>query len=99
MAGKEQNIIFAIAGPAVGDDAAMNTIIIGIPRKAWEHMKDGKTHHLTLEKAGVPIQIVLFGGRDQDSCRNAIEQFNEQQGHATEDRSREDWGIPIDKSD
>ena len=39
-------------------------LILGIPRGAWQYMRHGKTHTFDLTKAGLPIKLVLFGGKD-----------------------------------
>lgn len=58
---KEQRIVFAI-----GDDK--ETVILGIPEAAWEFMKNGMTHTFDLRSLGVPIRLILFGGKDWAAC-------------------------------
>jgi hypothetical protein len=62
MSQHEDQISFAVAPDAQGDGIPL--VIIGIPRDAWDHMKGGKTHHVDLTKAGIPMKFMLFGGKD-----------------------------------
>ena len=59
---KEQQVVFAIAPAGQGDGAPM--LLFGIPEGAWEQMKDGHTHTFDLTKAGLPLKIVIYGGKD-----------------------------------
>jgi hypothetical protein len=38
-------------------------VILGVPEAAWEYMKDGKTHTFDLNAVGVPVSLVMFGGK------------------------------------
>jgi hypothetical protein len=68
-------------------------LILGIPKGAWEHMKDGNTSNIDLTKAGIPIRIVAFGGPSHDAVMNMIQQAMAQQGVTIEDRRREDFSV------
>lgn len=88
-----KRIAFGISGPTVGDATDKTTLIIGIPKPAWEYMKDGKTHHFTLESADIPIQIILFGAKTHDLAISIIKEANRVRGFKTEDRTKEDFSI------
>lgn len=61
----EEKVVFAI-------DDKKEVVILGVPEKAWEYMKDGKTHTFDLRRFGIPFRIVLFGGEDQASIRKML---------------------------
>ncbi len=49
---------------AVGDDH--KTVIIGIPRAAYEFLANGMTQTVDLEPlTGIPIRFVVYGGKDR----------------------------------
>lgn len=58
----EEKCVFGIA-----EDK--QTVIIGVSPGAWEYMKDGMTHTFDLNKLGVPVKLILFGGKDQASIK------------------------------
>ena len=58
----DQQIVFALA--TMKNETDMPALLIGVSEKAWEYMSDGKTHTFDLKFIGLPIQIVLFGGKD-----------------------------------
>lgn len=62
-------VVFAI-GRSDGD--AVPTIILGVSREAWVHMKDGRTHTFDLTKAGVPVKLVMFGAKDNAEAKRLI---------------------------
>lgn len=85
----ETKVIFGLSPPADGK----STVLLGIPRDAWRHMREGKTHHCDLTSAGLPVQLILFGGRDYDDCMKTMEKAIAVAGRAYEDRRRDDFSI------
>ena len=87
-----EKLVFGVAqspehlGPGV-------TLMLGVPAKAWEYMKDGKTHNLDLSSIGLPIQVILFGADDHDAAMRVIEEHNRSLGIATLDERRRDFDI------
>ena len=57
----EEKTVFAIT-----DDK--KTVIIDVPEASWNYMKDGNTHTYDLNFLGVPVKIILFGGKDRAAC-------------------------------
>lgn len=53
---KSGQIVFAVAA---------ETIIVGIPQDAWDHMKTGKTNTFNLRSIGLPFNLVIFGGKSR----------------------------------
>lgn len=68
-------------------------IVIGIPRQAWEYMKDGKTHHFDLSSAGVPVRLMLFGAETHDAAVELIKRGIEEGGSTVVDRRDKDFSI------
>lgn len=70
---RENQVQFAFA-PAP-DDRSAPTIILGIPREAWTYMKDGQTHQFDLTKVGIPLKLILFGGKTQVEITTTLQSF------------------------
>lgn len=68
----EERLIFAICPEGQGD--GVPALMIGVPKGAWQYMRDGKTHTLDLTSAGLPIKLILFGGSDH---ADVMRQVNE----------------------
>jgi len=85
----DDKLVFAITADATG--CAM--LIMGIPEKAWDHMKDGKTNHLDLTKVGFPLKVIAFGGKDRGEIMRTIEAHNKSVGAATLYHPGRDYGI------
>ncbi len=66
----EEKMVFGIS-PGQGD--GVPCVLLGIPAKAWEHMRDGKTHTFDLTKAGLPIKLILYGAADHKAAMKMIE--------------------------
>ena len=88
MTDEEKKIVFAVAKH--GDEPLL---LLGIPAAAWEHMKDGKTHHFDLTKAGLPLKLIVFGGESRAEMQAIIEEHNRRQGLATLYQPGKDFGI------
>lgn len=56
-------------------------------------MKDGKTHTFDLSKAGLPVRVVLFGGKDNQSLLKILKEDLAKQGIRVDDRRGEDFSI------
>jgi hypothetical protein len=95
MAGNiEEKIVFGLS-PSPGGDGVM--LLLGVPKGAWEYMKDGKTHHFDLSSVGVPIKLIMYGAETHDAAIKVIEEHNRSQGIAHLDERRRDFSIK-DKS-
>lgn len=68
---KEHKCIFALG---VSPDGTKPTIILGVPKAAWDYMKDGKTHTFDFTQAGLPIQVIMFGAETQEEILELINQ-------------------------
>lgn len=91
MSKPEEKILFAVS-----TDHADNTpvILLGIPKAGWEYMKNGKTHTFNLAKIGLPVRLVLFGGKDSDSILKVLKEDLAKQGITIDDqRGKIDFGI------
>ena len=92
MAGNiEQKIVFAISPKGTGDGVPL--LIMGVPAGAWDYMKDGKTHHFDLTKAGLPVKLVLFGAESHDAAMKVIADGAAARNEAYLDERRRDFSI------
>lgn len=88
MVKPEEKMVFAVSTD--GDEPLL---LLGIPAASWEYMRDGKTHHFDLTKAGIPLKLLVFGGKDHAEMRALIERHNAKQGMATLYQPGKDFGI------
>lgn len=88
MTAPEEKMVFAVSKR--GDEPLL---LLGIPAAAWEHMKDGKTHHFDLTKAGIPLKLMVFGGSSRSEIQRIIEEHNRRQGISTLYQPGKDFGI------
>jgi hypothetical protein len=72
------------------------TLVIGIPRDAYERMKDGKTLHFKPHRDGP--EVVLFGCADHAAGMRFLEEAAKKQGVELKDERTKDWGIRRDIS-
>lgn len=93
----DEKVMFAVAPRGDGG----TDVLLGVPTSAWEYMKDGKTHTFDLTKLGLPIRIIMCGGRDQRQIRDWIDRHNKSLGiDVTENRMDDDFSIrPIPRED
>lgn len=78
----------------LGQDAAGEAVLLlGVPAAAWEHMKDGKTSHFDLAKAGLPLKVLVFGAATRNDCLKVIELHNSRVGVATFYEPGKNFGI------
>lgn len=85
----EQKVVFA-AGPMPD---APPLLMFGIPEGAWEYMKNGKTHTFDLNNVGLPIQIMMYGGKDHDEVMNVIKEHNKKINQPYLDMRNKDFSI------
>lgn len=74
-------------------DGESPTIVIGIPKAAWEHMHDGKTHHFDLTRIGVAVKLVFFGGPTSDSVMETLTEIVTKAGKVLVDARDQDFSI------
>jgi len=67
----DNRILFAIAKTFEGAPI----VVLGIPEAAWEYMRQGQTHQFDLRKAGVPVQLVVFGAPDHAAAMEMLKPF------------------------
>lgn len=72
-------------------------IVVGIPTAAWEYMRDGKTHHFDLTRAGVPVKLMLFGATTHDAAMATLREVVDMQGLKFVDARNEDFSIKFPK--
>lgn len=87
----EQKIVFAISPQGQGDGVPL--LLVGVPRDAWIHMKDGKTHHFDLSSVGIPIKMMLFGAKNHDEAMAVMNQAIAASGSAYLGERRTDFSI------
>lgn len=63
MRPEDQRVTVAIGEPLDGVQQ-VPTVILGMPQGAWDFMADGLTHTFDLTKVGVPVQVIIFRGKD-----------------------------------
>lgn len=91
MSGIEEKIVFAVSPTGQGDGAPV--VILGIPKGAWEYMKDGKTHNFDLTKAGIPVKLMLFGAESHDAAMKVMNEAFAASGNAYLDARNRDFSI------
>lgn len=84
-----KKMVFAIAQTSDG----VPMIILGIPRAAWLHMKDGKTHEFDFTKAGQPFRMMLFGGRDRKTLVETMQKAATAAGNPLADAMSSDFSF------
>ncbi len=87
----EKKPLFALSQP---DAAGVSTVIIGLPKGAWKHIRYGRTVHADLSSAGLPVRFVVFGGESHASVKKLMEKLVFQSGaKGILDKPREDFSI------
>jgi hypothetical protein len=86
----EEKMVF---GVSPGDGDGIPLVLLDIPKGAWEHMKDGKTHTFDLTKIGMPIKIMLYGADDHAAAMKMIEVHLAERGVPYIDARRDDFSI------
>lgn len=88
MSRSEDKIVFAVSQTPEGP-----LVVVGVPAGAWEFMKDGRTHHFDLGQVGLPLKLMMFGGKDHETCMKTFEQAAKEAGAAILDSRNKDFGI------
>lgn len=87
----EEKMVFAVSYEGQGDGVPV--VVLGIPRAAWRYMRDGKTHNFDLTKAGVPVKLMIFGGKDHADVMKTLDDAAKLSGSAYEDARQKDFDI------
>jgi len=66
---REDQILFALLPTKDGQPPI---IMFGIPKGAWEYMKDGKTHTVDLQKSGIPLRFMCFGAENHSAAMKVL---------------------------
>lgn len=72
MANEPHRVLIAVGAAADG----IPTLIIGLPEAGWEYCQKGKTHTVDMVPAGIPVRVVLFGGKDHDEINQWLQAHN-----------------------
>lgn len=91
MSAIDEKIVFAVSPAGQGDGAPV--VVLGVPKDAWEYMRDGKTHTFDLTKAGIPIKLVLFGAESHDAAMKMLNAGFAAEGRAYIDARNKDFSI------
>lgn len=74
-------------------------LLVGIPRGAWDYMRDGNTHTLDLTRLGIPVRLMLFGAETHADALKTFEEAARANGVALLDqRHSEDFSWNPDKN-
>ena len=87
MSSDEQKCVFGIGLCPDG----VPLIVMGIPRAAWVHMKDGRSHEFDFAKAGHNFRLLLFGGKDHAECFDTITKATAAAGQDLKDEREKDF--------
>ncbi|TIL29992.1 hypothetical protein [Mesorhizobium sp.] len=87
----DEKLVFAVSPAGQGDGVPI--LLVGVPNGAWEYMKDGKTHHFDLTKAGVPVKLLLFGAESHAAAMKVIDDAMKASGTAYLDERLTDFAI------
>lgn len=83
----EEKVVFGVS------PGSEPMILLGVPKGAWDYMKDGKTHTFDLTKIGLPIKIVMYGAKDHAAAMKMIEGHLKDKGQPYLDERRRDFSI------
>jgi hypothetical protein len=87
----EEKIVFAVSPSGQGDGVPV--MLLGIPKGAWQYMRNGKTHTFDLTSAGIPVKLVLFGGRDHAEVMRTVDEAMKISNTPYLDKRRDDFAI------
>lgn len=90
MADINQRPVFALSPP---DQRGVRTLVTGIPIACWRWIRDGKTVHFDLNRIGLPLQFMFFGGATHGSIRETLEGYSKEQGRAVLHDRATDYAI------
>lgn len=88
---REDRIIFMIGAAEKPGDPP--TLVLGIPKGAWEYIKDGHTNTFDLRKGGVDLKLLVFGCESHDAGVEVLKEYAELDGIPMIDRRGEDFSI------
>lgn len=85
---RENQILFALMNADEGP-----ILTLGIPKAAWNYMRNGKTHTFDLRNIGFPVRLMLFGAETHDAALKEIERAAAEKGVPLLDERRKDFSI------
>ncbi len=88
---RNRQVVFGIAKEGQGDGVPV--VLLGIPKGAWEWMKDGRTHTFDLTKVGMPIKIIMYGAKNHAQALSMLQQGSNAAGSPVENRLDDDFSI------
>lgn len=91
----DEKIIFATSRGERGEPI----IMIGIPKKAYEYMADGKTHNFNLKPIGLDLSVLLFGCEDHDQGMEMLTGAIKAKGEKIIDMRNQKFDIPENPED
>lgn len=68
-------------------------LLLAVSEAGWDYIKDGKTHHFDLTKAGANIRIVMFGCADRAAAMEMLQGRLKNMGRDIVDGRDQDFGI------
>ncbi len=89
MSKLDDKILFGISPPEDG----IHTILLGVPEGAWDYMKDGLTHNFDLTSLGLPVRILMYGGKDHAAVNKLLMDGMSAAGIPVLDERRTDFSI------
>lgn len=79
-----ERVVVGIGADATGvSDIA--TVVIGVPEAAFHAIADGRTHTVSLTQFGLPVEIIIFRGKDVADCRAIIGETSKTLGKSDRD--------------
>lgn len=90
----EKRIVFAMSPPS----RRPVTLLIGMPKASQDYLMDGTglSHDLDLTRAGLPIKLIIFGGKDHDDVKRQLDKAMSIAGVTINDQRNRDFAIPKD---
>jgi hypothetical protein len=88
----EEQVVFMLGQPAGPGDKPV--LIFGIPDKAWDQMRDGRGHDFDFTAVGLPVQAVIFRGKDHADIMRQLQGAAAAADLPVLDQRREDFRIP-----
>jgi len=86
---KEEQVVFVLGSP--DRPGGPPTLIFGIPEAAWNYMQDGLCHDFDFSAIGVPLQALIFRGKDHDDIMRQIQEISAKTGVPILDERRRDF--------
>ena len=85
----EEKMVFGLST----DDKGTPSVLLGIPKGAWEYMKDGMTHTFDLSSVGVNVKLMLFGAENHDAAMKLLTDSFHAAGKPVLDERLKDFSI------